>query len=90
MTVQRFRTIEEMASATLLVPPGEGFERFARQCRRFWKIAPRAYPRGVFRFRTLAEAQAARERVTDENVARQRAADSQGGKSSSQDEGYHS
>jgi hypothetical protein len=29
--------------------------------------------RGVFKFRSIAEAQAARERVTDENVARLRA-----------------
>ncbi len=76
MTVERFRTIEEMAAAPVVVAPGEGFERFARQCARYWKIAPRIYPRGVFRFRTLAEAQAARERITDGNVARLRAATS--------------
>jgi len=73
LTVERFRTIEEMAAAPVIVPPGEGFERFARQCARYWRIAPRVYPRGVFRFRALAEAQSARERVTDENVARMRA-----------------
>ena len=80
MTVQRFRTIEEMAAAPVVVPPGEGFERLARQCARYWKIAPRVYPRGVFRFRTLAEAQAAREKVTDDNVARLRAAASGDGR----------
>ena len=79
MTVERFRTIEEMAAAPAIVPPGEGFERFARQCARYWRIAPRVYPRGVFRFRTLAEAQAARERVTDDNVVRLRAAASENG-----------
>jgi hypothetical protein len=79
VTVERFRTIEEMAAAPVNVPAGEGFERFARQCARYWRIAPRVYPRGVFRFRTLAEARAARERVTDENVARMRAAGSGGG-----------
>ena len=73
MAVERFRTIEEMAAAPVTVAPGEGFERFARQCARYWKIAPRLYPRGVFRFPSLADAQAARERVTDENVARMRA-----------------
>ena len=76
MTVQRFRTIEEMAAAKVVTLPGEGFERFARQCARFWRIAPRVYPRGVFRFRTITEAQAARERVTDVNVDRLRAAGS--------------
>ena len=69
MAVQRFRTIEEMAAAPVVVPPGDGFERFARHCARYWAIAPRVYPRGVFRFRTLAEAQAARERVADGSAA---------------------
>jgi hypothetical protein len=73
MPVQRFRTIEEMAAAPVVVPPGDGFERFARHCARYWAIAPRVYPRGVFKFRSLAEAQAAREGVADENVARLRA-----------------
>lgn len=73
MAVQRFRTIEEMAAAPLLVPPGEGFERFARHCARYWRIAPRVYPRGVFRFRTVEEAQEARQRVADsDRVARPR------------------
>ncbi len=70
MTVERFRTIEDMAAAPVIVPKGEGFERFARQCARYWKIAPRVYPRGVFRFRDLGEAQAARERVAGDNNAR--------------------
>ena len=80
MAVHRFRTIEEMAAAPVVVPPGQGFDRFARQCARYWKLAPRVYPKGVFRFRALAEAQAARERVTDDNVARLRAANSEGDK----------
>jgi hypothetical protein len=79
VAVQRFRTIEEMAAAPVIVPAGVGFERFARHCARYWRIAPRVYPRGVFRFRTLAEAHAARERVTDENIARIRAAASENG-----------
>jgi len=70
VAVQRFRTIEEMAAAPVVVPSGDGFERFARHCARYWVIAPRVYPRGVFRFRTLAEAQAARERVADGSTAR--------------------
>ena len=70
MAVQRFRTIEEMAAAAVVVPSGDGFERFARHCARYWAIAPRVYPRGVFRFRTLAEAQAARERVANDSAAR--------------------
>jgi len=75
LTVQRFRTIEEMAQAPVVVPSGDGFERFARHCARYWVIAPRTYPRGVFRFRSIAEAQEARERVADENAARLRRSD---------------
>ena len=73
MAVQLFRTIEEMDAAPVVVPSGDGFERCARHCARYWAIAPRVYPRGVLRFRTLAEAQAARERVADDNVARRTA-----------------
>jgi len=72
VVVQRFRTLEEMAAAPVAVPSGEGFERFARHCARYWAIAPRVYPRGVFRFRSVSEAQAARDRITDENAARLR------------------
>ena len=75
VTVQRFRTIEEMNAAPVLVRSGEGSERFVRHCARFRKIAPRVYPRGVFRFRTLAEAQAARERIASENCERPRRLD---------------
>jgi hypothetical protein len=59
--VQRFRSIQEMSSAPLSPPSGDGFERFARHCARYWQLAPRVYPRGVFKFRSLEEAQAARE-----------------------------
>jgi len=74
VTVQKFRSAEDMNRAPILVQPGEGFERFLRQCARYREIAPGTYPRGVFRFRTIQEAQAARDRVTDENVRRIRAA----------------
>ncbi len=74
VAVQRFRSIEDMGAAPVLVPRGEGFERFVRHCARYWRLAPRAYPRGVFRFRSLEEAQVARECVTHENVQRQRRA----------------
>ena len=66
--VQKFRSVEDLASAAILARPGDGFERFARQFARFLAIAPRNYPRGVFRFRSIEEAQAARARVTAESV----------------------
>ena len=65
MRVQKFRTVEQMAAAPVVVPSGEGFDRFLRHCARFWAIAPRRYPRGVFKFRSIEEAQAARERVAE-------------------------
>jgi hypothetical protein len=69
--VQKFRSIEEMNEAPLSRADQDTdhdtddarFERFARHCARYWAIAPRAYPRGVFKFRSIEEAGAARERV---------------------------
>ena len=57
MPVQKFRSIEEMNEA----PPLRSltianFDRFLRHCARYWKIAPRVYPRGVFKFRSVTEA----------------------------------
>jgi hypothetical protein len=66
MTVERFHSVEEMNAAPVVTSSDAGFERFARHCERYWHIAPRVYPRGVFRFRSLAEAQAAREQVSAE------------------------
>jgi hypothetical protein len=61
MPVQKFRSIEEMNKALLIYPPGaDSFERFLRLCARYWAIAPKHYPRGVFKFRTIEEAQKAR------------------------------
>jgi hypothetical protein len=66
--VQKFRSLDDMARAAVLVSPGDGFERFARHCARYFAMVPRVYPRGVFRFRTIEEAQAARERVTADSL----------------------
>jgi hypothetical protein len=60
MAVQKFRSIEEMTSAPVLVRAEDGFERFVRHCARCLQLTPRRYPRGVFRFRTIEEAQALR------------------------------
>lgn len=63
MAVQRFRSIEEMNATPVVAASADSFERFVRHCARYWAIAPRVYPRGIFRFRTVEEAQAARQRV---------------------------
>jgi len=64
MGVQKFRSIEEMNKAPLPESRGSNFERFLRHCARWRAIAPKNYPRGVFKFRTLEEAQKAREKYT--------------------------
>jgi hypothetical protein len=61
MRVQKFRSIEEMNKAPALESEEPPFERFLRHCARYWAIAPKRYPRGVFKFRSLEEAQKARE-----------------------------
>ena len=58
--VQRFRSVEEMSAADLT--PAEGdFDRFLRHCARYHALAPRRFKPGVFKFRSIAEAQQARE-----------------------------
>ena len=60
MSVQKFRSIEEMNKAPephSQVPP---FELFLRLCAQYSAIAPNRYPRGVFKFRSIEEMQKAR------------------------------
>jgi hypothetical protein len=61
MTVQKFRSIEEMNQAELPESRKSDFESFLRHCARYWAIAPKEYPRGVFKFRSHEEAQKARD-----------------------------
>jgi hypothetical protein len=58
--VQKFRSIEDMNKAPVADPRRSDFERFLRHCARYWAIAPQRYPRGVFKFRTIEDAQKAR------------------------------
>jgi hypothetical protein len=60
MPVQKFRSAEEMNATPVAGAPASDFERFLRHCARFRLISPKTYPRGVFKFRDLPEAQAAR------------------------------
>ena len=60
MRVQKFRSIEEMNKATEPSSQDPPFERFVRLCAQYWAIAPKHYPPGVFKFRSIEEAQKAR------------------------------
>ena len=55
MPVQKFRSIEEMNRAPMRSSETSDFDRFLRHCARFWAIAPRVYPRGVFKFRSIED-----------------------------------
>jgi hypothetical protein len=64
MPVQKFRSIEEMNKAPLPERQTPHFERFLRHCARYWAISPKHYPRGVFKFRSIEEAQEARKKYS--------------------------
>jgi hypothetical protein len=57
--VQKFRSAEEMQAAPADAGASD-FDLFLRHCARYWALVPRRYPRGVFRFRSIEDAQAAR------------------------------
>ena len=60
MRIQKFRSIEEMNKAPEPSSQEPAFERFVRLCALYWAIAPKPYPPGVFKFRSIEEAQEAR------------------------------
>lgn len=57
MPVEKFRSIEDMDRAAARPPRGEGVDAFFRHCARYWALAPRVYPRGVFRLRSIEDAE---------------------------------
>ncbi len=63
MGVEKFRSGEAMNAAPVVTSRDRGFERFIRHCARYRRITPLVFPRGVFKFRSVAEAQEAPERV---------------------------
>ena len=60
MPVERYRSGEEMNGAPFRVVEGDAFERFIRHCERYRRLSNRRRPRGIFKFRTIEEAQTAR------------------------------
>ena len=73
MAVEKYRSGEEMNAAQVTASRGDGFDRFLRHYSRHWTLAPRVYPRGVVKFRSVEEAQNARAEIVRENVLRLRA-----------------
>ena len=63
MPVEKFRSIEEMNSAPLRATAEDAFDRFLRHWTRYLVVRTRTYPAGIFRFRTLEEAQEARKQA---------------------------
>jgi hypothetical protein len=65
MPVERFRSIEAMNEAMNSTPlrasAQDSFERFVRHCARYRLISRHNNPRGVFKFRSIEDAQAARQ-----------------------------
>jgi hypothetical protein len=50
------RSIEDMNQAPSPRSGPADFDRFLRHGARYWAIAPKVYPRGVFKFRSIEEA----------------------------------
>jgi hypothetical protein len=72
LAVEKFRSGEEMNAAPVKAAKGNGFDRFVRHCARYLKLAPRTYPRGVMKFKSLDEAQKARSEVARKNARKLR------------------
>ena len=74
MPVRKFRSIEEMKSATQWLPAGDASigPRFRYLCALVSAMAPGGAPRGVRKYRSVEEADADRERWERERVERLR------------------
>ncbi len=74
MPLRKFRTIEEMNAADAELWCAAPDAAYYRRIRQLWntssKLNPRKYPRGVFKFRTLEEAQQQRDNQLAEHVRR--------------------
>lgn len=71
MPIRKFRDLDEMRRSLWCKELDQDcIRRIAALWARSSEMSPRVYPSGVFKFRNLEEAQAARERVTKENIER--------------------
>jgi hypothetical protein len=73
MPVEKYRGVEEMPRVEWCDSLDENcLRRIAKLWARSSAFSQRIYPRGVFKFRSIEEAQEARERITQENIDRLR------------------
>ena len=73
MPIQKFRSVEEMPDLEWTDPKDERLlDRLRKLSARWAQLIPRSYPRGIFKFRTVEEAQQARERLLEQDLQRLR------------------
>jgi hypothetical protein len=71
MPVEKYRSVAEMPPPPACAQVDDAcLDRIRKLWARSAMLAPRIYPRGVFKFRNLEEAQAARLEVERQNVER--------------------
>jgi hypothetical protein len=68
--IQKFRSAEAMQATPGEAKTASDFDRFLRHCARFRSMAQKTYPRGVFKFRSVADANEARARYDSSPSAR--------------------
>jgi hypothetical protein len=78
MPIRKFRTIEEMNAADSELWSSKPDAAYYQRVRKLWetsaRLNPRTLPKGVFKFRSLEEAQAQRDRLLAEHIRKTRAA----------------
>lgn len=72
MPVQRFPSISDWNDATVPSPKSGGFERFIRHNALLRRLSTFSHPRGVYRYRTIEEAQQARESMAAQSIRKLR------------------
>ena len=86
MPVKKFRSIEEMDAARSDLwcdqPDAAYYERVRQLWDRSWRMNPRQWPRGVFKFRSIEEANAHRDQMLTEHIRSLRRRRGEGGSGS--------
>jgi len=74
MPIRKFRSIEEMNAADSELWCAEPDAAYYQRVRQLWeasaRLNPRTWPKGVFKFRSIEEAQAQRDQLLAEHIQR--------------------